>query len=923
MMIVVGAITMTVGTSLKSYARADTHSRAINAARFTVDSFKRTVYPKVVTTNEIEILLKKDLPATVASDDINYLFLNNDGAVAVRNKRGDTPLVGSELVQSLNFTVPVDIVTSGGKYQNSILGMTLTTKAVTESDKEADAVYTVSLDIPLYNKPERSGTQETSARAAIRRYTGDVLKFYASTEMIDYNVILDNVHIRDANDPNTDLDNRTNVVKGITLRVVYDIHPSVDPGYSVKDVSTYEWYISGATNAPLNIKTSQPEGTVRESGYWQLVNEDGTPLTTQNIPTSGNFYVKTANGTVQWWVAGVIRCKVYPALAKTDGSDKKDGESQWSPYVVLEKKSPYNNRFFFGMKEALSLFEKTGERSDNFPLNSGTARTVVDADGTSYVQIERKDGTYGSTVMGKISMEYLKEVIERSKEDGKSYSSPTNISIIVDTLVDTGSQGYGILINGAVEKIGSGRNIRYDDTGYILQYDKYVKNDTNGANGFPIRLFAQVHHSGNDGGSNNDPSYAPGAFGVGNIEAYKSANSSYGGIYYEPSDMKTKKFIFNSTGTGSNGNRWPWRVRRRFMVTVLEYYMTDGTRSGKDYPRYIIRAKFLDEMKDDDEKDPFGCGESYFFSNPIWYGNFEGTDVDKNKSATIYTYSSYNNDSWKNTGSDKDNLYITRSPKGIYFNTGEDDYYNGVFQAVDMNVRYDIGRISYINQPGQGTSVNKTTAAGLFQSPQRDRIIGFRALPGVNGKGAKVYDIVLAPGFTKKELQAIMPKGAKMYELSDILTTNKLKDIKDSPDDYGFTNSAEVSSSYNKILNGGSSDGICNGSGIDNGVNGIQYQLNKDGTSGTWYGFRPSNRYLTSCNPKLRKRGSDVVSDPSFRECEIKPWRVHLLSRFSFIIFSTYARCIQRYYRRRCRCKRRRRGMSRRYSISGRDTWRL
>ncbi|MCD8163291.1 MAG: hypothetical protein LUE09_07615 [Synergistaceae bacterium] len=85
MMIVVVAITMTVGTSLKSYARADTHSRAINAARFTVDSFKRTVYPKVVTTNEIEILLKKDLTATVASDDINYLFLNNDGAVAVRN----------------------------------------------------------------------------------------------------------------------------------------------------------------------------------------------------------------------------------------------------------------------------------------------------------------------------------------------------------------------------------------------------------------------------------------------------------------------------------------------------------------------------------------------------------------------------------------------------------------------------------------------------------------------------------------------------------------------------------------------------------------------------------------------------------------------------------------------------------------------
>lgn len=842
-MIVVGAVTMTVGTSLKSYARADTHSRAINAARFTVDSFKRTVYPKVVTTNEIEILLKKDLPATVASDDINYLFLNNNGAVAVRNKRGDTPLVGSELVQSLNFTVPVDIVTSGEKYLNSILGMTLTTKAVTESDKEADAVYTVSLDIPLYNKPERGGTQETSARAAVRRYTGDVLKFYASTEEIDYNVILENVHLRDANDPNTDLDNRTNVVKGITLRVVYDIHPSVDPGYSVKDVSTYEWYISAATNAPLNVKTSQPNGTERESGYWQLVNEDGTPLTTQDIPTSGNFYVKTAAGTVSWGIAGVIRCKVYPALAKTDGSDKKDGESQWSPYVVLEKKSPYNNRFFFGMKEALSLFEKTGERSDNFPLNSDTARTVVDADGTSYVQIERKDGTYGSTVMGKISMEYLKEVIERSKEDGKSYSSPTNISIIVDALVDTGSQGYGILINGAVEKIGSGKNIRYDDTGYILQYDKYVKNDTNGANGFPIRLFAQGHHSGNDGAANNSPTSAPGAFGVENIAAAKSDSSSYGGPYYEPSDMKTKNFIFSSTATGNNGNSWPWRVRRRFMVTVLEYYMTDGTRSGKDYPRYIIRAKFLDEMKDDDEKDPFGCGERYFFSNPIWYGNFKGTSVNRGEYGTIYTYSSYNYDNnlwYNNTGAYENDLYITRSPKATTFNN---TYYDGVFQAVDMNVRYDIGRISYINQPGQGTSVNKTTAAGLFQSPQRDRIIGFRALPGVNGKGAKVYDIVLAPGFTKKELQAIMPKGAKMYELSDILTTKELTDVRNSPDDYGFTNSAEVNAKYNEILtgNGYSSDGSGNSSGIYYGVNGIQYQLNKNGTSGTWYGFRPSN----------------------------------------------------------------------------------
>ncbi len=839
-MITVGAITMTVGTSLKSYTRSETHSRAINAARFTINSFKRTVYPKIVTTKEIEILKTNELPATVTSDNINYLFLNEDGAIAVRNNKGSRPLVGSELVQALNFTVPVNIVTSGEKYLNAILNMTLSTKAKAESDKNADADYTVSLDIPLYNKPERSGSQ-IIVHAATKFYTGEVLKFYASTAEIDYNVVLENLHLRDANDPNTDLDNKTNVEKGITLRVVYDIHPSVDPGYSVKDGSAYEWYISGATNAPLNVKTTKPEGDERETGYWKLVKEDGTPLTTQNISTSGNFYAKTASGTALWGVAGVIRCKIFPALTKIDGSDRKEGDIRWSPYVVLEKKTPYANPFFNNMKEALSLFEKTGERSDNFPLNADTARTVVDADGTSYIQIQRKSGTYGSTVMGKISMEFLKEVIARSKEGGKSYSSPTNISIIVDALVDAGSQGYGLLLNGAAERVGSGKNIRYDDTGYMLQYDKYVKNNTAGANGFPVRLFAQGHHSGNDSQANNRPTSSPGAFGVENIEVNKSDSSSYGGPFYEPSQMKTQKFLFNSSSNGINGNSWPWKVRRRFMVTILEYY----TNSDKASPHYIIRAKFLDEMKDTDEKDPFGCGESYFLSNPVWYGNFVGSDVNRGEYGKLYTYSSYNynnnNNLWyNNTWSYQNNLYITRSPKTTAFNNS---YYNGVFQAVDMSIMSDIRKASYLNQDGQTTSVNKTTAANLFKAPQRDRFIGFRALPGTAGQGTKVYDIVLAPGFTKKELQAIMPRNAKMYELSDILSTSERDKIKKSPDDYGFTNLAEVETSYNQILKGvgNVSDGDGNSSGIYDGVNGIQYQLNSNGTPGIWYGFTPSH----------------------------------------------------------------------------------
>ncbi len=835
-MTTVGAITMTVGTSLKSYARSETHSRAINAARLTIDSFKRTVYPKIITTKEIEILKKDELPAAVASDDINYLFLNEDGAVAVRNNNGDRPLAGSELVRALNFTLPVDIVTSGEEYLNAILKMTLSTQAKAESDKDADADYTVSLDIPLYNKPARRGSQ-TVAHAAAEFYTGEVLKFYASTAEIDYNVVLENLHLRDADDPNTDLDNKTNVEKGIILRVVYDIHPSVDPGYPVKDGSAYEWYISGATNAPKEVKTTKPEGGERETGYWKLVKEDGTPLNTQNIPTSGDFYVQTASGTALWGVAGVIRCKIFPALTKMDGSDRKEGDIQWSPYVVLEKKTPYANPFFDNMKEALSLFEKTGERSDNFPLNADTARTVVEADGTSYVQIRRKEGTYGSTVMGKISMEYLKEVIARSKEEGKSYSSPTNISIIVDALVDAGSQGYGLLLNGAVERVGSGTEIRYDDTGYMLQYDKYERGKTAGANGFPIRLFAQGHHSGNDSQANNRPANSPGAFGVENIEVNKSDSASFGGPYYEPSHMKTKKFLFNSTTTGGDGNSWPWSVRRRFMVTILEYYTSDKAR-----PHYITRAKFLDEMGDADEKDPFGCGEGYFLSNPIWYGNFVGSDVNRREYGRLYTYSSYNynNNLWYNTGSYRNDLYITRSPKTKAFNN---NYYNGVFQAVDMDVRYDIGRASYLNQAGQTTGADKTAAANLFKSPQRDRFIGFRALPGTAGQGAKVYDIVLAPGFTKKELQAIMPRNAKMYELSDILSPSERDEIKKSPDDYGFTNLAEIESSYNQILTGAgkASDGNGNGSGIYYGVNGIQYQLNSNGTPGTWYGFTPSH----------------------------------------------------------------------------------
>ena len=761
----------------------------------------------------------EDVPAYVESEEDNYLFLNSAGALTLRNKQGDMALAGSEFIESLEFTVPVNVTKSGDNYLNAILTMSIGAKAASSAKTDVSAQYGATLDIPLYNRPSRAGPEQTG-RIAAPYYSGTALKFIAAAEELDFNIIVDYFFLSDAAKSDAELDKSAAFEKGGTLKAVYGYHLSEEPGYETIDASSFRWYISGASDAQTDtIETAPPTSSNRESGYWELVSESGEAPAAKTLPTSGDFYVKTEGGAVKWGGYGVIRCRLTPVVTKPDGSGKKTGAAIWSPYVTLEKKKSSAKDIFSDMKEWISRMGK--ETSDSFPINAESARVVVEGD-ESYIQIQQKEGLEGSAVMAKIAMPYLKDVVGLSKEGGISYSSPANISVIVDVLVDSSASGFGLLLCGIAEKEGA----VYKDSGYMFQYDKR-------ADGFPIRLFAGGRHSINDTGGNE----SSGAFGVKNIETHGSftgENDGYG-PYYGPGYLKTSNFLYNS-GTDKN---CPWRLRRRVMFTILEYYTTD-----RGAPQYIVRMKYLKNAGDAaDPKDPFACGKDYFFSNPAWYGSFEGQDVDgsrQNRPAygRLYTYSPFNymENLWKNPSiATQWNLYITRSPRATAFSSL--GHVAGVFQGKNMNIRSDIAGTSYYGEPASSLV---SAAAARFADPKRERLIGFRVWGSAIKEGTKLYNITLAPGFTKTELRAILPAGAKLYELSDLLSDSEYQEIKKSPEAFGFLNADELSASYNSIFGKtGQSNGIGNGSGVYNGVNGIQYQLNRNGTSGAWYGFEP------------------------------------------------------------------------------------
>ncbi|MEG1799496.1 MAG: hypothetical protein RR214_04860, partial [Synergistaceae bacterium] len=312
--------------------------------------------------------------------------------------------------------------------------------------------------------------------------------------------------------------------------------------------------------------------------------------------------------------------------------------------------------------------------------------------------------------------------------------------------------------------------------------------------------------------------------------------SSFYGPFYGPGYMKNSKFQYennyyrtdNKTPTSLNGNvivpQTPYTERRRIILTVLEYYMDND----KTRPYFIVRMKYL-KLQDDgtypsgtnENDDPLMIGPGWFLSEPIWYGGFVGQKPEKIGSKdyrfTIKNYSSYPTVKTFDVPEDKIKLTAAGSnPKnGEFYVTsvtkngtdGTANRVNTLFEAAKIEMRGQITGTEFDKN-------NKRTAASeLYASPKHDRYLGIRTWSNQNiAFETAVYNVELAPGFSKEELLAIMPKGAQMYEISDIGD--------EAPEGISQSN-------LGGSLFGGNikSDGTGNGSGISDGVMGIQHVM--------------------------------------------------------------------------------------------------
>jgi prepilin-type N-terminal cleavage/methylation domain-containing protein len=791
MLIIIGSVVMVLKSGLDLYTKTETNSLVIQGVRFTADSYRRRIVPMLSNASEVEVIDSNlSIPATPGTNN-HYIYLS-DNRVMHKSQSKTMALEGSEYIDSLEFLLPTsseDISTNYNLKMN-IGGL---------SQKYHDtANLDIMLESPLYNKPLKSGSTIVAGN-----YSGKVLRFVASE--ISFDIVLKDVKIKKDSSSGEDVSNSESVAKGTTLYASYNVVPSEDPGYTLQDCSDVRWYISGSSSVNVNpaaaesglpIPSTGSEPDNRTSNSWLLVDSSNTPLTGKTLSTNGTFYVRTVNGVRSWGNYGIIRYYVKSAMQKTDGSGTVYGPEKQSPFVAITTAgSARGGRLWREWMKSLQDIQSGGPGTEGF-FNTGLAGVELQIDyvtGETHLIARRPAGGTAGSVTVAVSGGYLfedekKDVIET---DGKSYTTLTNYSLLVDADVLAGN-GYALLLSGASV---SNSPSQFADCGYMFQYDQAI-------DAFPMRLYADGHHNSNgetkhygmsiqyEEDSNNLQSRISGV-------GYSGANY---GPFYGPGHMKNSIFSYISNSTWTNRPLYqPWTSRRRFVITILEYYINGtGVNQGPQYPRFIMRLKLLKNYNeilgyDPIIDDPWQIGKEAFYSEPVWYGGFVGDpttvqhqkkdsnnspyyDVTQqvynatrnNRRRIVYRYFVKNHSPYTGnyveftsqpTNADSKNRYIAKMPWGTSYSSNSDSDFL-VFNAVDMNVRNEIKTGSFLDI---GTSVGIIDRS--FQDPERKRYIGLR-IWGNTGTASRFYSVNYAPGFRKSELQAIMPVGAKMYELN-------------------------------------------------------------------------------------------------------------------------------------------------------------
>lgn len=850
MLLVLGGVVATLRSGLDLFFKSEANGKVTNGVRFTVDTFDRVISPLLANATEVEILSKNsDIPAMAElQTNDHYIYLSGD-QVMHRTNTKDEPLEGSEYIKSISFAMTK---TSKDVAED----WTLSVDIAGEVPTYTAAKVAVSMDKMLMSVQKKSGGTGTSDGDY---YKGPVLHFVAQSDKINFSIILGNLGIYDARTGGNNCNKQAIVLNNKdSLWISYDVHPSVDPGFDWEDASIHEWYISGAIDAPETIVSNDPSSATteyKEAHRWRLLGNDGhlamydvgqnpnpfEVLVSKNDNsvakyTTRGFEVKQAmssNGKTLYvlikknnkessgnWgsVYGVLWCKVTPAIRNKSTGEIIYGNPQWSDWVRLasQKASTLLGRW-------VSALRGTEENGDFFKTTigeSGNSDYKYLADGTAYMSIKVGDENAGTATAAKGQVDLLDAVSSIDKEsNGKSYTTLTNYSIIIDAKIDKGN-GYGVLLNGAAKGSGS-RD--YSDNGYVLQVDKAI-------DALPIRVFGKsyqaAYYMATDG--NNDES----AYYVG-TRLYESNNengSNYisgapGGAttaVYGPGYMKNSLFHY-STPNSNRGNSYPWNERKRVIITVLEYYLNDHPEA----PKYIIRMRYLkdyDNAAQENKKDPWQIGPDYYYSEPVWWGDYvgdkpeitvlpEGYYCDKHNTrkwgqytdsypdgcswsqGCYYKYYSqrnkyqYNVNNYDSPKSDNNVFSLgTSKPSDSFashyimrtrYDNNSGTYYCSAFKALDMDVRTAINHSGFEN-PATGAQFNSSTqttirnyANNLFATVSRDRYLALRIWDHKQGSAAgtsttvQFFNIDYAPGFSKAELKAILPANAKLYEVTE------------------------------------------------------------------------------------------------------------------------------------------------------------
>lgn len=264
-----------------------------------------------------------------------------------------------------------------------------------------------------------------------------------------------------------------------------------------------------------------------------------------------------------------------------------------------------------------------------------------------------------------------------------------------------------------------------------------------------------------------------------------------------------KNFMYNGNG----------KTRRRFIVTLLEYY-TDK----KEYPRLLVRVRLLKNISDVKsetgkseeqlrEEDPFLIGPKFYLSEPAWYGGFVGQKPDLSVKNKVRTFSFrslfYGGGSGDNSFSfdrlDEQTVYdltengmqqslCTYDEEPVYYavkntvttvapNSTNKLYSNfgGVFRHAVLDAREALESDKYSYKIGNGRKSRSTDQYKLGSTkPNRMRWFGLSVWPDDWNRNVRltVHDITMGPGFSKDELLAIVENGAKLFGMDETCNKN-------------------------------------------------------------------------------------------------------------------------------------------------------